>query len=51
MVLVDLLADAANWIDDPCIMEPFVAAARMRTEFLIWRLNYRHDRNGTLKDL
>ena len=36
-VLVDLLADAANWIDDPCIMEPFVAAARMRTEFLIWR--------------
>ena len=31
-VLVDLLAVAPNWID-----EPFAAAARIRTELLIWR--------------
>ena len=36
-VLIDLLAVAANWIDDPCKQKPFADAARMRTELLIWR--------------
>jgi len=31
-VLVNLLAVAANWIE-----EPFAAAARITTELLIWR--------------
>jgi len=34
-VLVDLLAVAANWIEDQT--KPFAAAARMRTELLLWR--------------